>query len=64
MTFNSGVGNGRDLYLQLANGKDIPRNGSTQRDPDHASRTSVFHVARAIHLRQKIFGKSARHYRP
>ncbi|MCA9676037.1 MAG: DUF4157 domain-containing protein [Myxococcales bacterium] len=64
LTFNAGVGNARTLYLQLAKGKDIPRTGSVQRDPHNPRRTAVLHVARAIHLSQKIFGKDAQDYRP
>lgn len=61
---NAGVTAGVDLFLQLAKGGDIPRSGKTTRDPSHPVRTAVLHVARAIHVAQKVFGRSPGDYRP
>lgn len=61
---NAGVGVAIKLFLSLAKGADIPRTGKTTRDPKHATRTAVLHVARAIHLAQEIFGRPSGDYRP
>lgn len=61
---NAGVRVGLDLFLQLAQGGDIPRSGKTTRDPENALRTAVLHVARAIHLSQAIFGRSPGDFKP
>ncbi len=61
---NAGVGVAVKLFLSLAKGADIPRTGPTTRDPKHATRTAVLHVARAIHLAQEIFGQPSSKYRP
>jgi hypothetical protein len=61
---NAGVTPGLELFMRLARGGDIPRSGKTTRDKKHATRTAVLHVARAIHLAQAVFGRSARDYKP
>jgi hypothetical protein len=61
---NAGVRVGLGLFLQLAQGGDIPRSGKTTRDPKNATRSAVLHVARAIHLAQAIFGRSPGDYKP
>jgi hypothetical protein len=61
---NAGVSVAIKLFLELAKGGDIPRTGKTTRDPTHAARTAVLHVARAIHLAQEIFGRASSDYRP
>ena len=37
-------------------GKDIPRTGTTRRDPHHPLRTAVLHAARGLHLSTAVFG--------
>ena len=64
LTLNAGVGFGKDLFLRLAKGGDIPRSGKTTRDPNNATRTAVLHMARAIHLDQAVFGRPSHEYRP
>jgi hypothetical protein len=50
--------------MKLAAGGDIPRKGGTRRDPSHALRTAVLHMARAVHLDQAIFKRSPNEYKP
>ena len=61
---NAGVGFAKEMFKVLAVGGDIPRTGGTRRDPSHAFRTAVLHMARAVHLDQTIFGRPSSDYRP
>ena len=64
IAFNGGVGIARGVFLRLVNGGDIPRSGSTERDPKNAPRTAVLHMARGVHLDQAVFGRPSSDYRP
>lgn len=64
LAFNAGVGRARKLYLAIARGGDIPREGGMQRNRKNPARTAVLHMARAVYLDQAVFGRSREGYRP
>ncbi len=64
LSFNAGVKHGKNLVRKLSEGGDIERTGQITREKGNASRKAVLHMARGMHLSQKIFGLPADNYRP